>query len=109
MDVNLTAVLGAATITGAFTFLVMRSSKHYDARSAAEAALIGTGPTIIAEQNKRIASMQTEINNLWAQMQQSYKSERECREQLTDFRHQNRDLATKIYALEKRLGLLEDC
>lgn len=110
MDGNLWAVALAAASSGLVTFIIARASKGYDARSAAEAALIGTGPTIIAEQNRRIQAIQEDNGRLWAQVQESYQRERECRveiselqNQLSEQRHSVRDLEQKVIALERKL------
>lgn len=114
-DSNWWAVILAAVATGTVTYIVGRLSKNYDARGAAEAALIGTGPTIIAEQNRRIQSIQEDNGRLWRQIQEGHDRERKCqeeigelREQVREQRHQITDLETKVNALERRLGILKD-
>lgn len=103
----------AAIPTGIISYLVARSTKVYDARGAAEAALIGAGPTIIAEQNRRIEAIQNDNGRLWKQIQEGYTRERQCQEnmgklqmQITDQRHQIRDLQAKVVALEFKLSRL---
>ena len=112
---NWWAAILAAIGSGLVTFWISRLSKSYDARGAAEAALIGTGPAIIIEQNKRIAALNADTAKLWDQIQQGYARERKCHEeiqqlqtQVTDQRHQIRSLETKVYALERQLGVLKD-
>jgi peptidoglycan hydrolase CwlO-like protein len=107
-EANWWAATLAAIASGVVSYWISRLSKTYDARGAAEAALIGSGPTIIAEQNRR-------ISELWDQMQAGHKRERKCQEevnalqtQVTDQRHQIRDLQTKVTALEYKLGTLDD-
>lgn len=101
--------------SGVITFFISRMSKGYDARGAAEAALIGTGPAIIIEQNKRIAALTADSSRLWTQIQDGYERERKCHNeiqtlqgQISEQRHQIRDLQTKVIALEKKLGILRD-
>jgi hypothetical protein len=109
-EINLLATLGSVLLTAILTYGVTRVGKGYDARAAAEAALIGTGPTIIAEQNRRISALTEDSGRLWVQIQESYKRERECRDSLTvlqdefnDQRREIRDLHQKMIALEARL------
>ena len=114
-DANWLALGGAAIASGVVTWWVSRLSKMYDARGAAEAALIGSGPTIIAEQNRRIQAIQDDNNRLWKQVQEGYERERKCQNeinvlqgQVSEQRHQIRTLETKVLALEHRLGTLKD-
>jgi septal ring factor EnvC (AmiA/AmiB activator) len=103
MDGNALAVLGAAIIAGAFSiFVTLRSG-----RVAAEAALLGMPGPIIAEQNKRIANLQDDINTLWNQLQDMYKREQQCQDELREYRHQNRDLMQKVVVLENKVEKLE--
>lgn len=81
------SAIGAALGSGVIMFIVARATKNFDARGQAEAALIGIGPKIIEEQNKRIDSLTKSIDTLWA-------AERKCQT----------DLATalnRIAALER--------
>src|SRR6478735_3509371 len=104
---NLFSVTGGAIITGFFTYVVTRSAKHHDAKMFAEAALLQSGPAIIAEQNKRIAILQKSMDDLWERLQQTGAREEECRDELRELRHQNHDLQTKIIILDDRLAKLE--
>jgi len=104
---NLFSLSGGAVVTGLFTYLVMRSTKYHDLRIAAESALLQSGPAIIAEQNKRIATLQKNIDDLWERLQQTTLREEECRDELRELRHQNRDFQTKIIMLDDRLAKLE--
>lgn len=105
---NAWAVIGGATVTGIFTWAVMRSSKVFDARSAAEAALWAATAPIISEQNRRIAEMQTEIDRLWKNVRDTHDKEQECRDELRNLRNENHDLQTKMVGLEHKFGKLED-
>lgn len=114
-EANWWAAALAAIGSGLITFWISRLSKSYDARGAAEAALIGTGPAIIIEQNKRIAALTADSHRLWTQIQEGYERERRCRDeiqvlqgQMGEQRHQIRELQTKVLALEKQLGILQD-
>lgn len=71
LDSNLWSAIGAAAGTGLITYFVNRSTRNFDARGQAEAALIGIGPKIIEEQNKRIDSLTKSLDLLWA-------AERKC-------------------------------
>lgn len=112
---NVWAAILAAVGTGLVSFFISRLSKNYDARGAAEAALIGSGPTIIAEQNRRIQAIQDDNGRLWRQVQEGHERERKCQneiqalqDQVREQRHQIRDLQTKVFALERQLGTLKD-
>ncbi len=114
-DANWWAATLAAIASGLVSFFITRLSKNSDARGAAEAALIGTGPTIIAEQNRRIQAIQEDNSNLWRQIQEGHERERKCQdeinvlqEQSRDLRHKIRDLQQKVNALEFKLGTLKD-
>lgn len=88
---NWWAAILAAVASGVVSYWIARISKAYDARGAAEAALIGSGPTIIAEQNRRMGEMQTEINRLWHEVQLAHKREQKCMQ--------------RVSVLEARLGI----
>lgn len=103
----------AAVPTGIISYLIARTTKIYDARGAAEAALMNMPPLIIAEQNRRIHTIQEDNERLWKQLQEGYARERKCQEdvnklqtQVTDQRHQIRDLETKVNSLEFKLNRL---
>ena len=106
-EINILSASIATVIGAILTFWLTRISKGGDARAAAEAALFNSSPTIIAEQNKRIAGLQTEMDRLWGQLNEVYTRERECQDQLQECRHQVRDLGQKIVALEFKLGRME--
>lgn len=102
------AYYAVPVLTAALAFAAGRYNKGFDARTAAEAALIGTGPTIIAEQNRRIEGLQREMDRLWKQLREVNERERECQDQLREQRHQLRDQDQKIIALEHRLGIARE-
>lgn len=89
-EVNLLASIGAIFLASVLTYLFSRFGKAADARGAAEAALMGLGPAIIQEQNKRIAQASAQIEALW-------KRDEECRREL-------RASAERIYILERKVG-----
>jgi septal ring factor EnvC (AmiA/AmiB activator) len=103
MDTNLLATLGAAGVTGLFTYLVTR----YNSKISNEAALLGIPLPIIKEQNRRIEGLQKEIDRMWTDLQKAYNAEQQCRAELSEVRHANRDLQQKIVILEQRLNKLE--
>lgn len=76
-DNNLVAGGIAALVASTITFLFARYGKGLDAREQAEAALMGIGPAIIAEQNKRIAQLSDDIAAIW-------EREHDCRVQLNE-------------------------
>ncbi len=83
----------APVIAAVGAYVVARLSKGRDARDAAEAALIGTGPTIITELHKQMSVLYAEIGRLrnenekiWGEVRQSRQAERECRDELEDMR-----------------------
>lgn len=90
-------------------------SKNFDARGAAEAALIQMPGPIIIEQNRRIAALTEGFERQWQQIQEGHERERKCQEeintlqdQIRDQRHEIRELQTKVNALERKLGTLRD-
>lgn len=101
---NLWATILAVFGTGVVTFVVTRLSKGHDARGQAEAALIGTGPTIIAEQNRRISGMQKDLDRMWVELQEMAKRERKCRDDLAETRFELKGAQQAIIALEYKLG-----
>ena len=112
-EVNWWAAGLAAVASGVVSWWISRVSKIYDARGAAEAALIGSGPTIIAEQNRRIEAIQEDNGRLWRQVQEGYERERKCQSEIntlqaevSEQRHQIRSLEQKVLALERQLGTL---
>lgn len=107
MDANAWAIIGAAGIAGTFSFIIAIKGKTHDARVLAEAALLAMPAPIIAEQNKRIADMQEDQNKLWTQLQDMYKREQQCQDDLREYRHQNRDLMMKVTILESKIENLE--
>ena len=96
-DVNLISAAVGGVVTVVAAIVVARAAKNSDARVVAEAALWNNQPKIITEQNHRIERLQTEIDRLWAQVQETYARERKCREDLSECQH-------KIAVLEARLG-----
>ena len=113
-EVNWWAAGLAAVASGVVSWWISRVSKIYDARGAAEAALIGSGPTIIAEQNKRIQAIQEDNGHLWKQIQEGHERERKCQVEInvlqtevSEQRHQIRALEQKVIALERQLGIIE--
>jgi septal ring factor EnvC (AmiA/AmiB activator) len=114
-EANWWAAALAAIASGIVSWWISRLSKSFDARGAAEAALIGTGPTIIAEQNRRIQAIQEDNGRLWQQVQEGHVREQKCQEevntlqeQVRDQRHQIRELQTKVNALEHKIGTLDE-
>lgn len=77
IDTNTLTTIITAIGAAVITFAVARFGKSWDARGQAEAALMGIGPAIIQEQNKRIGNLTEQIEALW-------KRDRECREELAD-------------------------
>lgn len=104
---NAWAAVVAATITGVFAWAVNRLSKGYDARGAAEAALIGTGPVIIAEQNLRINGLQTEMSRLWDQLREALDREQRCQRDLAECMFKLKDVEQKMIAVEYQLRRLD--
>lgn len=74
-DPNFIALAVGGVVTTITGILIARASKQSDARAQAEAALIGLGPQIIAQQNARIDALTTQIDAIW-------KRELECRREL---------------------------
>lgn len=114
-DPNWSALVVGAATTAAVGYVVARLSKHHDARGLAEAELIGAGPKIIEQQNKRIDAMQGEITRLWGEARAAYgrendalTRERECRDELSEANHSLRQHAQRIVAMERRLGIEEE-
>ncbi len=103
MDANALALIGAAVVAGVFSLIVATRS----GRVSAEAALLGMPGPIIAEQNKRIASLQDDIDKLWDQLQAMYKREQECQDEVREYRHTNRELLQKVVILEAKVATLE--
>jgi len=106
-DPNWVATLGAASLTGLITYIVARRGKNDDARSAAEAALIGSGPEIIRQMNERTLQLQQEISKLW-------ERDRECHDDLDRMRRivnerdfTIRELEQKLIAVDHKLNRLE--
>jgi hypothetical protein len=91
---NMFGGIAAAITTGLITYLIMRSSKGTDARSTAEAALIGIGPTIITAQNLRIGALETETGRLWKELVEAQYRERTCLQ--------------RLYIIEAKLGIEHD-
>jgi hypothetical protein len=88
---NLFGGIAAALTTGIVTYLITRSSKGMDARSTAEAALIGIGPSIIANQNIRISALETEHTRLWKELVEAQYRERTCLQ--------------RLFIIERQLGI----
>jgi hypothetical protein len=88
---NLFGGIAASITTGVLTYIIMRSSKGVDARSTAEAALIGIGPTIITAQNIRIGALETETARLWKELVEAQYRERTCLQ--------------RLYIIEAKLGI----
>lgn len=101
------AVVGTAVVVGAVTYFFNRMKGGFDARAAAEAAIVAAGPAIITQLNARAQHMQEEINRLWAR-------DRECQDDLDKMRqvinerdYALRELEQKNIILERRLARLE--
>lgn len=77
-NANIISAITALLVGGVVTYGVGRLGKGHDARAAAEAALIGIGPTIIAEQNRRIGAMNDDVQRMWGQLRESFAREQEC-------------------------------
>lgn len=103
ISINAVSPIIAAIVTALMAYGLTRASKGHDARVAAETALANAAPGIIAEQNKRISGLQAEMDRLWLQLNGVYERERKCQEQLSEYRHQVRDLEQKVVALEFKL------
>lgn len=88
MDTNILASLGGILLTGVITYGISRISKSSDARGQYEATLLGIGPKIIEEQNRRI----DELSRQW---RDCIQREQECQSQL-------RTAFSRIEALESR-------
>lgn len=78
-------VIIAAIVTGAIAFVAARVGKRYDARIAAEAALINLGPQIIESQSARIKAceenntrLEENNNNLWKALSEERRIHGEC-------------------------------
>lgn len=82
-DYNIIAAVGGGIVTVLAGYTVFRLSKAFDARSQAEAALIGIGPQIIKEQNDRIDRLNVRIDDQSKTIDTLWTRERECREELT--------------------------
>lgn len=115
VEANWAALAAGVVGTGAVGYIVARLSKGTDARGLAEAELIGAGPKIIEQQNKRIDAMQGEITRLWGEARSAYdreraalSRERECRDELSDANRDLRQHAQRIVVMERRLGIEED-
>lgn len=94
-DVNLWTSIGTIVLTGIVTITITRWGKNLDARGLAEAALIGIGPQIIAQQNTRIDMLSRQCDDCW-------KREKECREELDRQKTRMHDALKRISALEQR-------
>lgn len=90
-NVNLVTSLAALVFGGAVSFTIARMSKNSDARGAAEAALIGIGPAIITEQNRRIEILNKEVARLWSEWRKAIEREQECRRRLDALEQRNKD------------------
>ena len=67
---NLWATIGSIVATAVVTYLISRATRNFDARGQAEAALIGIGPKIIEEQNRRISDLSAENARMWTIVQE---------------------------------------
>ena len=83
------ATILAPLITGAIGFLVVWYGRRFDARGQAEAALMGIGPVIIQEQNKRIDELSRANDDLW-------RREHQCQRDLSELR-------SRMERVERRL------
>lgn len=89
MDTNILASLGGILLTGVITYGISRISKASDARGQYETTLLGIGPKIIEEQNRRIDELSKQWREIW-------QREQECR-------HDLNTALRRIAALEKRM------
>lgn len=104
MDTNWLSALGAAGVTGIFTWLVAR----HQTRVSNEAALLGLPLPIIVEQNKRIATLQRNQDKMWDELQQARTDEQQCRAELSEVRHANKGLEQIVIGLKERIEKLEN-
>lgn len=88
-------------ITAAGAYLVARTTKHHEARAAAESALISAGPAIISDLNviieadrRRIDTLSGNIDKLWDELRKVRTAEQACRDEL--------------YSLKRRLGVADE-
>jgi septal ring factor EnvC (AmiA/AmiB activator) len=103
-EINVTSAGIASVLVALLTWFLTRISKGNEMRAAADAAIHNAAPTIIAEQNKRIGDLQTEMDRLWTQLNDVYERERECQDQLREYRHQVRDLEQTVVMLKFKLN-----
>lgn len=94
-DVNWWTSISTIILTGVVTIGITRWGKNLDARGLAEAALIGIGPQIIAQQNTRIDSLSRQCDDCW-------RREKECRDELDRQKTSMSAALDRISALERR-------
>jgi uncharacterized coiled-coil protein SlyX len=88
------SIAAAITVTGAY--LTMRGSKRIDLRGQADAALYSTGPKIIEELQKQLASQRKEIDDLWADRRASYQIEQDCKRDLLAMTQEVKELRWQL-------------
>ena len=86
IEPSVIAYYAVPLLTAVLAFAAGRFNKGFDARVAAEAALIGAGPAIIAAQNERMRLMGDQIVELWKQLNEAQVAERRCTEELIRLR-----------------------
>jgi uncharacterized coiled-coil protein SlyX len=89
------SIAAVITVTGAY--LTMRGSKRIDLRSAADAALYSSGPRIIEELQKQLASQRKEIDDLWDARRASYQLEQDCKRDLLAMTQEVRELRWQLH------------
>jgi len=107
VDSNAWPTVLALVGTGVVSLLIGRISKGFDARGAAEAALIGTGPAIITEMNRQNGLLQAEITRLWTQAREYSDREQKCRQELAECQFNLRSMEQRVIALEHKLRNFE--
>lgn len=105
---NVGSALIGALSAASLGYLFSRLSKRFDARTAAEAALLGTGPAIIKEQIARITELERNYTLLWDKLGEALTREIQCQNDLAACRREHQQLALRVGALEGRLGGRED-
>lgn len=103
LDPNWAATFGAPLLTAVLGFGLAKLAKGHDARSTAEAALIGIGPQIIVDQNKQISELRDDLTRMWERLNESTAREQACQRQLIEHERKISDQNGRIDYLEQQL------
>lgn len=97
---NLVATVLAALIGAAGTYLVTRTSKKHDARSAAEAALLEAGPAMIKVQADRIEGLTRDNTSIWTELRRMSREHEDCLRELDQTRREFSQVQQRLDKLE---------